>query len=349
MCIVKVLNAPRGGFRVRVTDTETKKYFDRYFASQAEAEEAAPKLRREYSRPVGVALFKAIAEYKQFQTAKGNRPRSISVTIERITAALAGLKDSTVTGDITKSAAEKSFNAYATSPGPIKGKPPSVNTQIGTLTETKSFFRWCAKKGWMREDENPLSDVVVMGKRKKGKAQFVGIDESRRFLAKAFELARNGDVGAAAAATALLMGMRGSEIADRLVRELDDGGRLFVITKAKTDAGIRRIRIPEMLQPLLVSLCKDRDGSAKIFGEEATRHWVRYAVRRVCKAAGVSLLCPHGLRGTHASLAVESGMSGLAVAGSIGQSGTNVLFGHYATPESRSGASVDSVSAALSN
>jgi hypothetical protein len=34
-----------------------------------------------------------------------------------------------------------------------------------------------------------------------------------------------GDDGAVAAAMALVMGMRGSEIAERIVRNLDDGGR----------------------------------------------------------------------------------------------------------------------------
>ncbi len=348
MCEVRVLKAPRNRYRVRVTDTESKKSFDRYFASQAEAEAAAPKLQKEYSRPVGVALSKAISDYKEFLTAKGNRERSILVTIERITFALAAIDASTATGDITKPMAEEAWETYTTTPGPIKGTIPSINTQHGVLTETKSFFRWCAKKGWLK-GENPLIDLHVIGKRRKGKTQFVGIDESRRFLSKAFEMARNGDVGAAAAATALIMGMRASEIADRLVRELDDGGRLFIITKAKTAAGIRRIKVPEVLQPILVALCRGKDGSAKIFGEEATRHWLRYAVRRVCKAAGVSVLCSHGLRGTHASLAVEAGVAGIAVAASIGQTGTGVLYGHYATPDARSRASVDLVSAALSN
>jgi hypothetical protein len=54
----------------------------------------------------------------------------------------------------------------------------------------------------------------VLGKRRKGKPQLTE-DESRAYLSCALEKARAGDVGAAAAACALLLGMRAGEIAER--------------------------------------------------------------------------------------------------------------------------------------
>ena len=36
--------------------------------------------------------------------------------------------------------------------------------------------------------------------------------------------------------------------------------------------------------------------------EPRTATWLRKLVRRVCKAAQVKVVCPHGLRATHASL-----------------------------------------------
>lgn len=59
-----------------------------------------------------------------------------------------------------------------------------------------------------------------------GNAQ-LRVDEERRWLAKAVELAAAGEAGAVAAIVALLMGMRASEIVERVVRDVDGGGRLL--------------------------------------------------------------------------------------------------------------------------
>jgi hypothetical protein len=48
-------------------------------------------------------------------------------------------------------------------------------------------------------------------------------------LAKATERANAGEEGAAAAMLALLLGMRATEITARVVRDLDDEGRLLWI------------------------------------------------------------------------------------------------------------------------
>jgi integrase len=59
------------------------------------------------------------------------------------------------------------------------------------------------------------------------------------------EMAESGEGGAVAALMALPMGMRVSEIAERIVRNLDDDGRLLWITDAKTQAGVRRLQVPD--------------------------------------------------------------------------------------------------------
>ena len=144
------------------------------------------------------------------------------------------------------------------------------------------------------------------------------------------------------------MGMRASEIADRTVRELDAGGSVLIISHAKTDAGIRRLRVPAVLQPHLLALAKDKTGTEKLFGPGTNRHWVLRAVAKTCKAAGVSAVTPHGLRGTHATLAVGAGVSGLAVAASLGhESFEGVTARHYASPDAVSGARIDRVADAL--
>jgi hypothetical protein len=110
------------------------------------------------------------------------------------------------------------------------------------------------------------------------------------------------------------MGMRASEVTDRLVRDIDDDGRVLIIPHAKTRAGVRRLRIPEVLQPLLAALATAKEQNERLFGADANRYWLRLAVRRICRIAKTPIIGPHGLRGTHATLAVQAGVTGDAVA-----------------------------------
>ncbi len=344
MCKIYVLK-DRNRFRVRVVDTESDRKVSYIFATKEEADAAVPKLYREYRRPVGMELSKALDEYKKYLVQKGNRERSIEVTMQRLEGLLESIKTQ-ITGDLTPGHLDKAWKEFTEKVSKYTKSTPSIDTQANTLNQTKTFFRWCNGKNWLKGD--PIDHLQVIGRRRKGKPQFVGLDESRKFLDTALELGAKGDVGAVVAATLLLMGMRASEVADRLVRELDDGGKIFVITSAKTEAGVRRLRIPVVLQPLLQGLAKGKERSERLFGD-IDRHWVRNAVIRVCGLAKVPVLSSHGLRGTHASLAVEAGMSGDAVASSLGHDSFQVTKDHYAKSESVSGARSDRVAEALRN
>ena len=59
------------------------------------------------------------------------------------------------------------------------------------------------------------------------------------------------------------------------------------------------------------------------------RTWLREAVKRVCKEAKVPRVCPHGLRGTHATLAREAGATGHLVAKQLGHGSVRVTEEHY--------------------
>ena len=183
-------------------------------------------------------------------------------------------------------------------------------------------MRWCLKQRWTKVAE-PFAGIEILGERSRGKKQLDRVDDARRWLATALELATD-DVGALAAATALLMGMRASEVTDRLVRDLDDDGRVLVIPRAKTRAGIRRLRLPAVLQPLLARLAAGKGPTEHLFGPDSNRRWLRRAVRRICHLAKTPIVGPHGLRGTHATLAVQAGITGDAVARALGHES----FGH---------------------
>lgn len=202
----------------------------------------------------------------------------------------------------------------------------STDTLVGELVAAQGFSAWCVAN--RRLTANPFADLEVKGERARGKAQ-LRIDEARRFVAAALD---EGSLGGLAAAMALLMGMRASEITGRQVRDVDDGGRVLWIDRAKTRKGDRHLEVPEVLRGPLIALCtkpdgRPRDGEDALFGD-VDRHWVGRHVRRLCRVAKVPEVCPHGLRGTMASIAVQA-VPAEHVAAALGQTGPAVTRRHY--------------------
>jgi len=333
MCRIDGPFKDREKWRVRVVDRETGKRQSYIYATETEARLAIPKLGREYRRPVGEPLGKALQQYEAYQGLKGNRPRSILSTTNRLRAVFRDLD--VITGDLKSEVIERWWGAFVGTRTRF-GAGPSFDTRANTLAEAKTFVRWCRSRGWI-ESDTLLDGIEVLGKRRRGKPQLTE-EESRSFLAAALKLGTGGDAGGTAAATALLLGMRASEIAERIVRDLDSGGRILAVTAAKTAAGVRRLRVPALLQPLLQALASGKGPGDRLFGAGANRHWVLRSAARVCAIAGVPPVTPHGLRGTHATLAVGAGVSGEAVAASLGHESFAVTAAHYAQPEAVSGA-----------
>lgn len=194
-------------------------------------------------------------------------------------------------------------------------------TQRGELATASAFATWCLERGWMRA--NPFTELEPTGPRSRGKPQ-LRIDEARLFVTACLD---EGTPAGLASALALLCAMRATEITARVVRDVDDGARVLWIERAKTRAGDRRLEVPEVLRPPLAALVAGRAGGEPLFGD-VDRHWLGYHVRRLCKRAGVPVVCPHGLRGTHASLAVpEAPVEHVARA--LGHTGAAITRQHY--------------------
>jgi integrase len=160
----------------------------------------------------------------------------------------------------------------------------------------------------------------------------IAIDEARRWIATAIALADAGDVGAVAAMLALLLRMRAGEIVSRVVRDLDDDGRLLWIPDSKTEAGKRTLRIPDLLRPYLQLLAADQRPDALLFGKH-WRDWIRKSVGRVCELANVPVVCAHSMRGLHSTLAMDAGITGQVVAASLGHESVSTTVQSYAKPE----------------
>ena len=69
--------------------------------------------------------------------------------------------------------------------------------------------------------------------------------------------------------------------------------------------------------------------------------------RRICDQAKVPRVCPHGLRGTHATLAESAGITSHVVAAALGHTSDQVTHRHYTEPDARVQAQEDRFMAAL--
>jgi len=132
------------------------------------------------------------------------------------------------------------------------------------------------------------------------------------------------------------MGMRASEVTDRVVRDLDDNGRLLWIDVGKTKRSRRTLEVPALLRPYLLALAKGRAPEAQLIsrtvsprGAKRERHWLLYHVARLCSKAGIPVVCTHSLRGLHATVATEAGATSHVVASALGHSSPAVTHAHY--------------------
>jgi integrase len=190
-------------------------------------------------------------------------------------------------------------------------KQVAVDTHRNALAAAKSFGGWCVEQGWIRA--NPVESVKPTGQRNRGKKQ-LRIDEARKLVDLCIKKANLGDEGAVGALTAFLMGMRASEVTDRVVRDLDDDGRLLWIEVGKTKRSRRTIEVPALLRPYLLALAKGRAPEEQLItrsgstqGNKHGRHWLFRHVVALCKEANVPTVCVHSLRGLHATLATDAG------------------------------------------
>jgi len=207
----------------------------------------------------------------------------------------------------------------------------AVDSHRNELGELKRFFRWCVEQRWLTE--SPVEGVKPKGKRNpggKGRSP-LRMDEARKWMGKAVELAQGGDVGAVAALVCFLCSLRASEVLALQVRDVDDGGRLLWPNRSKTDAGSRPREIAPVLQPLLLKLTEGKGPTDLIFGEH-WRDWPRKQVQRICKLAGVPKVSAHSMKGLHGTLAMQAGATGSMVAHQLGHAGERVTRESYINP-----------------
>lgn len=283
--------------------------------TEDEARELIQKLEEELELDAPMTIKKALESYKDWLARSGLKEGTQATTKFRLQALLGSEGKRSMTS-VDGRRAQLLYGELA--------KKQKADTHRNTLSAVRAFWRWAAKQGHVKYD--PWRAVEPEGRRRKGKKQ-LRVDEARAFTSKALELAEAGDDGAVAALCCLLLGMRASEVVRRVGRDLDDGGSVLCITEAKTEAGERTLDIPEVLRPLLARLVR---GPAEPLFPGRSRYWLREQVQRICRLAQTITVCPHGLRGTHATLAMAAGASSAIVASSLGHASPAVTLAHYA-------------------
>ena len=149
----------------------------------------------------------------------------------------------------------------------------------------------------------------------------------------------------------LYLGLRQGEVAARVARDIDDEGRVLWIPSGKTKNARRRLKIPEQLRPLILRRIEGMQPAEPILypSSHKMHHRGYYVVQlaRLCRLAGVPVVCPHSLRGMHATLALEGGATGDAVAKALGHGSFEMTKTHYASASSVSNSESSRVAAVL--
>lgn len=274
----------------------------------------------------------ALAEYQDFllRVRGAATARHITRAIERF------LGEKTSLGSITPARAAAMYEAETRRVIDGKSRPVAAASHRTVLGQCKRFYAWAVEQGYT--PQNPFAAVKPVGKPKVGKSQ-LRIDEARRFVSLAIAKAQQGDRAATCALMALMLGMRASEVLCRIVRDLDDAGRVLWITRGKTDNARRRLEVPEVLRPLLTRLVDGKGPEELLFGSSPigtgkplTDAWLWGHVQKLCDEAGVPRVSTHSLRGLHSTLALEAGATSSAVAAALGHGSFQITARHYAAP-----------------
>lgn len=320
----------RKGYRMVVVEGNARKSI--LVASVAAGEKLRENLEQALLQRGDRPISDALAEYQDFL----NRVRG-AATARHIARAIERFLDTKTTlAGITPARAAALYEAETRRVIEAKGKPVAAASHRTVLAQCKRFYAWAVEQGYT--PQNPFASIKPVGKPKVGKAQ-LRIDEARRFVSVAVAKAEQGDTAATAALMALMLGMRASEVLCRIVRDLDDAGRILWITRGKTNNARRRLEVPEVLRPMLSKMAQSKSPESLLFGtspvspgKPLTDAWLWGHVRRLCDEAEVPRVSTHSLRGLHSTLALEAGATSSAVAAALGHGSFQITAKHYAAP-----------------
>lgn len=281
-----------------------------------------------------VAEFKAITEGRTVTQAvdafiadiKGrSAANSVKATAGALNRMLGPKRHEMMLADVTPRRAQAMYDALRSS------SEYSVATQHGCLERAKAWGQWMAKQGWVKAD--PFARVERVGEPNRGRTQ-LRINEARQLVDSCLQHADHGSI---AVLCYLLLGVRQGELRALTGRDVDDGGNLLWIERGKTKAAKRHLEVPDLLAGHLARLAEASGQLGRVF--PGSKEWVRRKTDLACTRAGVPRVTPHGLRGTHTTLAVRGGSSSAMVmvaleetSRSVGHASTGITASTYVQP-----------------
>jgi len=328
-------------FRLKIAENGVERSL--LFRSLEEAEDVKESLLQKYTKTTRNSVSEARMEWlgELSQTAK-------TATVNSYEQMLSHLPQALVFAQLTEEYASKLYQQQVERISAHTGRHLSTATQHLFLWVMRRFWSWAVDKGYAKM--NPWMKVRRVGKSNVGKPQ-LRIDEARKLEAVATERAQAGDIPALGVLLMLYLGLRQGEVAARIVRDIDDDGRVLWIPAGKTKNARRRLKIPEHIRPLVLARIQGRRPDELIFYPQnhKTYHQGYFVAQlaRLCRIAQVPVVCPHSLRGMHATLALEGGATGDAVAKALGHGSFEMTKTHYASASSVSISQANRVAATL--
>lgn len=303
------------------------------FPTREEAENVRSELLREAARRIGLTVGSLVELYRGYlENQRGIKPDSAAHVVAGV---LALLPEEASISSLTTEKIRSYYSALTQRPNQRTGKPLSVTTHQVWLQYAKSLGKWAVKAKHLASD--PFSGVEPIGKRSVGKVQLT-VSEAQKLDALALARARKGDSRSLGVLLMLHLGLRKGEVGARRVRDVDQEGRVLWIQSGKTKNAARRLIVPEVLRPLLVVQTEGKQPGDLLFqtltGNAPHKMYFWLHLRELCAEAGVPIVCPHSLRGLHATLALEAGATSENVARALGHGSFAMTQKHYATPES---------------
>lgn len=323
----------RGRWRLVVIENGRRKSM--FYPCEQQARKAHRDFTKRLHVPGGKTLCDVLGLWERDRLQRGTcKVETVLAHVSRNKVFLADYLDRDITTLTGRGAAEL-YERYTQRRSQKTGVAISAATHQFDLKRARDFFRWAQSQGYC--SANPFAAVKGMGKARAGKPQ-LRVEEARRFTEAAVAAYGEGKRLAVGVLLALTMGLRTSEILNRVVRDVDDGGQYLWVDAGKSAKARRHLEVPAQIQPLLRRLIAGRDAYDPLFGvSEVTgcrykRQAMYWMTRALCRRAGIPSVCTHSLRGLWATLAVSSGVACQAVADSLGHQSFTMTQKHYAQP-----------------
>jgi integrase len=215
---------------------------------------------------------------------------------------------------------------------------PAIASKKGTLARTNHFFGFAVRANLV--SRNPCDGVIVEGSIERGKDTLTRT-EARRFTAFLWTKVQDGSADADVAAAVIVLlyqGLRVSELLRLQVRDIDTTATnplLSVERHAKSRTSYRDVELAPEVADLLRRRMVGRALTDWIWPSPRSasgrrgKTWLLKGTKRLCAAAGISVVCPQGLRGTHGKLARQAGRTAHDVRDQLGHESTRVTVQSY--------------------